>query len=86
MLWFALGRPNQWDDAALLRLCEWIMDSEGRKSIGVGSSGPWLVSGTGYDTHLDRWQKLGRGLAERLDKRHGPEVREAVQLIGAMLA
>lgn len=90
MLWFALGRPHQWNDAALLGLCEWIMVAEEavrrRRSPGMDASGAWLVSGTGYDTHCDRWRKLGRRLADRLDMRHGPEVREAVQLIGAMLA
>ncbi|MHC2457324.1 hypothetical protein ACVMIX_003965 [Rhizobium leguminosarum] len=89
MLWFALGSRHQWNDAALLGLCEWIMVTEEaarrRKSIVLGASGSWLVSGTGYDTHIDRWQKLGRKLVGRLDMRHGPDVRDAVQLIGAML-
>ncbi|NTF87196.1 hypothetical protein G6L46_08680 [Agrobacterium rhizogenes] len=89
MLWFALGRLAQQDDAALLGLCEWIISAEEvvrrRQSTGGRLAGSWLLSGTGYDTHLDAWRRLGRRLVDRLDTRHGPEVKEAVLLIGAML-
>jgi hypothetical protein len=89
MLWFALGR-RLWNDEAILDLCEWIIatDEAARRrgrSIGMDTSGAWLVSGTGYDTYSDRWRKLGQKRAERLDVRHGSKVKETVQLIGAML-
>ena len=91
LLWFALGRSGEASDGALLEMAEWVMAAEDavngrwRESLGVGATGPWLLSKRD-SMFRRRWQAFGERLAARPLRRHGAAVWEAVGLMAAALA
>lgn len=88
-LWFGLDASLS--DTALLALAEWVMEAEDavngkwRESLGVGVTGPWLLTLVESRERRDKWRRVDLSLPGRIPARCSTAVREVVGLLAAMM-
>jgi len=85
LLWFALRRSTP--DEAIVALCQWIVEREGREEDVYGRLPPhWLLDKTYFDSRCSAWERLGGTLGKLDMSDHSPAARDSVALIAAELS